>query len=141
LRRSPITAVMAQNDRQKLRRAGRFASPDRPCAPLLHGVDIAFQKIVQECADRSDGGETRHFVPARRDRRFQNVGGESESESGDQPAAEALPNVALLVAAGRRKHCPQALQKGFDGADDNHDQRQRVDDGDGIIRGEDQPFS
>ena len=33
-------------------------------------TQVALKEVVKEGADRRDGGEARHFVPTRRDRRF-----------------------------------------------------------------------
>jgi hypothetical protein len=69
-----------------------------------------------------------------------NVGGELEGEAGDEPAAQAQPYLALVMGVARREHRPQALEEGFDGSDDDEDQRQPVDRIDSDAGRENQPL-
>ena len=61
------------------------------------------------------------LVPARGDRGLENIGGELERETCDQPTAQAKPDVALLVAVGRREHRPQPGEESLSRPDDNDD--------------------
>ena len=71
----------------------------RPSSDL---ANIAFEKVIEERADRGDRTEPRHLVPACGDGGLENVGGKLERGAGDEPPAEAKPCVGLnRVRAGR----------------------------------------
>ncbi len=63
-----------------------------------------------------------------------------KGEAGDQPARVAQPDITPMVAADGAEHPTKSADKGFDGPDHDHNQRQGIDDGDGTLCRVDQPL-
>src|SRR5262249_13600074 len=123
------------------------SSRARPGAPRSGALALAgpclgqvpLQEVVEERADDGDRAELADRLPARADRGFEDVRGQLERESGDQPACVAQPDVAPLVARLGAEQQPQAVDECLERADDDDERGHGVDDHDRALRQPHQP--
>src|SRR5208282_1230048 len=109
-------------------------------SPVAKLSQVLLEKIVQKGSDHRDGAELPDLLPARRNRRPDDVGCQLEGESGDEPAPVAHQDLAEPLMCRGGKCRPQSSEKSLCGSDRDNDQRHRIDDDDGVFRGEMQPF-
>jgi hypothetical protein len=90
-------------------------------------LEILLEEVVQKRPDYGDRAECANILPRRRYDAADNIRGELELESEEQPQAESPPDrLALTVCGARRDADSEQFQKGFQGAEGDDDHRGRL---------------
>src|SRR6516225_2163983 len=111
----------------------------RALALLL--LDIPLEEVVEEGSDDRDRTDASDGLPAGADGGLDDIGRQLQGESRDQPAGVAQPRLAGNFLAEGLEARARDADGYLDGADEYHEQRDRVDQGDRRFTDDDEPLS
>src|SRR6185436_18722891 len=112
----------------------------RRVLPFTHLGDVALEEELEERPYHCDRAESGDCLPARADRRLDDVGRELERQSHDEEPSIAQPNGASLLARGGADLRTERSDDDVDGPDDDDQEGDHVDDDDRELRRLDEPF-
>ena len=125
-----LACAIVPSSPRRLKRAPLVTRPSKPpghsrcgALPARSVFQILFQEVIEERANHGDRAKPPYLVPGRRNDAADDVGGELELQTEEQPHSQSAPErLALAVGDPRVDDNPPKFYKRFYGAvrDDDH---------------------